>query len=218
MAIGASGEIPTQIHNEVQLRAALFAAKQADAGLDARLTAAEGDIDAIEADYVSAASVFAVDETLLVSDGTVRGAKAGAYTEAFLGTLGIGTFSATNNSGSVIPPAAAVYVDGSGDVVAAQADALATSEVSGLASEELIDTETADILAMGVVSFVTTDWDAVTGGSGGLTPGSVYYLSPATAGHLTLTAPTTATQTVVPVLFALTAQTAIIIKSRPILL
>lgn len=216
--LGASGYIPTQIHDEVQLRAALFAAKQVDDGLDTRLTAAEADIDAIEADYVSATSVFAVDESVLIADGTSRGAKASSFTETSLGTLAIGKFTATNNSGSVIPPAASVYVDGSGDVVAAQADSLSTSRVAGLASEELIDAETGQILAVGKVSFATADWDAVTGGSGGLTPGAVYYLSPTTAGHLTTTAPTTASQTVVPVLFALTTTDAIIIKTRPILL
>ncbi len=80
-----------------------------------------------------------------------------------------------------------VYVSGAGTVAKAKADALATSKVVGLASTTFgiagrIQTD-------GIVSATTAEWDAVTGGSGGLTAGSTYYLSAATAGNLTTTMP-----------------------------
>jgi hypothetical protein len=40
----------------------------------------------------------------------------------------------------------------------------------------------------GFLTATTGQWDAVTGQTGGLTPGALYYLSVATAGKLTLTA------------------------------
>jgi hypothetical protein len=64
----------------------------------------------------------------------------------------------------------------------------------------------------------TGQWDAVTGGSGGLVANTVYYLDAATAGKLTATAPTTAGQYVVEVGMALST-TELLIKTRtPILL
>ena len=45
-----------------------------------------GDIAAIEADYVSASSTFGVDESIVLADGTGRGAKASSVTETGLTT------------------------------------------------------------------------------------------------------------------------------------
>jgi hypothetical protein len=47
-------------------------------------------------------------------------------------------------------------------------------------------------IAVGEVTLTTGEWDVITGGSGGLSPslGPVYYLSSATAGRITTTAPT----------------------------
>jgi len=41
----------------------------------------------------------------------------------------------------------------------------------------------------GILTATTGQWDAVTGQTGGLTVGSIYYLSPTTAGQLTVTPP-----------------------------
>jgi hypothetical protein len=50
-------------------------------------------------------------------------------------------------------------------------------------------TATVDIQSAAVVTLTETEWDEVTGGSGGLTPGSAYYLHPATLGTITTTKP-----------------------------
>jgi hypothetical protein len=50
-----------------------------------------------------------------------------------------------------------------------------------------------------VATATTAQWDAVTGGTGGLIPGSMYFLDPTTVGMLTTTAPTASGQVVVDV-------------------
>ena len=47
------------------------------------------------------------------------------------------------------------------------------------------------IAVAGIVTATTTQWNAVTGGGSGLTPGAKYYLSGTTAGGLTTTVPST---------------------------
>lgn len=55
----------------------------------------------------------------------------------------------------------------------------------------------------GVVTLTTAEWDSVTGGSGGLTPGARYYLD--TAGKITTTAPTAPGTFVTPIGRAITS-------------
>lgn len=87
---------------------------------------------------------------------------------------------------------APVYVKSAGKVDNAQADAVATVEVLGLVAVATIAYQASgNIQTDGVLTATTGQWDAITGETGGLTSGSVYYLDPDTAGKLTLTAPTT---------------------------
>jgi hypothetical protein len=77
-----------------------------------------------------------------------------------------------------------------GDYAPALATSLETARVIGLASQaanagDFIPAYTDSLFSMG-----GEGWDAVTGGSGGLTPGAVYYLSATTAGRITTTPPT----------------------------
>lgn len=89
-----------------------------------------------------------------------------------------------------IVPGTPVYQTTTADQVAeADASALATAEVSGLAIETIPeDGGTGSIQSDGRLTLTTAQWDAVTGGSGGLTTGSKYFLS-LTTGQLTTTAP-----------------------------
>ena len=48
-----------------------------------------------------------------------------------------------------------------------------------------------NIAVDGVITATTTQWNAVTGGSSGLTAGAKYWLSTSTPGAITSTAPTT---------------------------
>jgi hypothetical protein len=125
----------------------------------------------------------------------------------------------TNDNAGSIVICQAVYTKANGNVDLAKADASGTKEVLGLVHDALIlTTESGNILVDGVLTATTGQWDTVTGGSGGLTPGAIYYLSAATAGRLTSTAPTTVGQYVVRVGRALSATKMDMMIMAPILL
>ena len=77
-----------------------------------------------------------------------------------------------------------------GEILFAQANAANTANVLGLiigpgeGSGNPIEYQ-----YNGPLTLTTEQWDNVTGGSGGLTAGDVYWLSPATAGKITTTKP-----------------------------
>jgi hypothetical protein len=109
-----------------------------------------------------------------------------------------------NNTGNTVNICTPVYVSG-GDAIPAQADAQSTMRVAGLAAETVADGNPVAVIADGVFVATTLQWDAVTGGSGGLTIGADYFLSEATAGEITETAPDAAGEFVVRVGHALSA-------------
>lgn len=111
----------------------------------------------------------------------------------------------TNNSGSAIPKATPVYSSSATEIEEAQADAQGTIRVMGLTVEAIADTASGGVGVDGIVTATTGEWDAVTGETGGLTPGANYFLSAASPGMLTQTAPTTPGAFVVRVGYALSA-------------
>lgn len=98
-----------------------------------------------------------------------------------------------------------VYQDTtSGAVKIAQADSITTSRVIGLVESASIGVAASgDIRIDEIMTATTGEWDTVTGGVGGLTSGSVYYLDPTTKGRLTTSAPTTTSQAVTSIGLAL---------------
>lgn len=95
----------------------------------------------------------------------------------------------TNNNAGAIVIGTPVYNDGTG-VDKAKADASDTSIVLGLVGDTSIaSAASGSVQFIGVLDATTAQWDAVTGESGGLAAGSVYYLDAGTAGRLTTTAP-----------------------------
>lgn len=111
--------------------------------------------------------------------------------------------SLTNGSVSSIPICTPVYMNAAGTFLKAKADALETSRIVGLLVDGVAGGGTVGVQMSGVLTASTLQWDGATGGSGGLTFDTIYYLSPTTAGLLTTTAPSTVGQTVVPVGLAL---------------
>lgn len=71
----------------------------------------------------------------------------------------------------------------------AQADAFPQTRFAGMAEAATAATFPATVLTSGPIELTTAEWDALTGQVGGLTPGSVYYLSPSTAGEIQTTPP-----------------------------
>jgi hypothetical protein len=99
-----------------------------------------------------------------------------------------------------------VYSVSGTNVDLAQANAQGTIRVIGLTLSTAVNAANpGDVLIDGKLTATTTQWDAVTGQSGGLTPGVNYFLNPANPGQLTVTAPSTVGEFVVRVGYALSA-------------
>lgn len=92
-----------------------------------------------------------------------------------------------------------VYPSSGGHVAKAKADSSSTIAISGLAGATISSGASGPIQNGGIITATTTQWDAVAGTTGGLTAGTKYYLSDATAGDLTATPPSTAGHFIVPV-------------------
>lgn len=102
----------------------------------------------------------------------------------------------------------AIYKNGT-DYAKADADALASAAI-GVVS----DASNPNLFVVvfgGTFSLTTTEWDAVLGTTGGMTPGTRYYLS-STAGNMTSVAPSTRRQRVI---VALTATLALVCPDEP---
>ena len=98
-----------------------------------------------------------------------------AMTNANAGTLAIGT---------------PVYVSVGGSVDAADAGAASTTRVIGLVADVagIATTASGNVAVAGIQTATTNQWDVITGQTGGLTAGAVYFLDPGTPGKLKTTA------------------------------
>jgi hypothetical protein len=97
-----------------------------------------------------------------------------------------------------------IYASGAGQINKAQADSASTKNVLGLvADNDIAPSANGAVQSDGIFEATTTQWDAVTGDTDGLTVGSKYYLDDATAGQLTDTLPTTQGNYIVPIGIAL---------------
>ncbi len=78
-----------------------------------------------------------------------------------------------------------VYISAAGTMDKARANAAGTSNCIGLVMDATILTTASGYIAFQDIMVATTaQWDAVTGQTGGLTPGDTYFLDEATAGKL----------------------------------
>ncbi len=133
----------------------------------------------------------------IVTPGTYSGVTVDTYGRVTAGTAGASasllTDSFTNANAGTIVICRAVYATTTTDRVdLAIANSATAAQVIGLVSATSITTLAAGNIAFaGVMSATTGQWDVVTGQTGGLTPGSMYFLSNTTAGSFTTTAPIT---------------------------
>jgi hypothetical protein len=174
---------------------------------------------------------------LSISSGTVSlasgaaSANVGTLGGALTGTLpnpGLATGSVTAATQSVAltsgegvastPAGAAVYISAAGTFKLAQANGITNGSIVGLAIATIAAGASGNIATSGTETLTTAQWDAVTGQTGGLTPGSAYYLDPATAGALTSTNPSTVGQVSVTVGRALSTTQMSLNIGSPILL
>lgn len=139
--------------------------------------------------------------TLELTSGIVTPGTYGSVTVDTYGRVTAGTaegtvaqlgVSLTNQTGATIEKFKAVYKTATADQIAkANANAAGTYQCIGLTSAAINNSASGVVIVGGVLTGTTGEWDAVTGQTGGLTPGARYFLSNATAGNLTTTAPTT---------------------------
>ena len=157
---------------------------------------------------------MAVRKPLVIVDGQIQQLQSGDS----IASSEVSQVSLTNNNAAAIPIVAPVYADGAGTVDYAQADAIGTSEVVGLAVAEIAIAGSGFVQTDGVITATTGEWDIVTGESGGLVADTVYWLDPDTAAKLTITPTSTDTQLVVRVGKGLSTTQMLIAIQPPILL
>lgn len=91
----------------------------------------------------------------------------------------------TNANASTMPPGTPAYCSASGQINLAKGDNAATAECVGLLPAALLTNQLGIVQDVDSITLATTGlWDAITGDSGGLTPGTRYYVSQTTAGKL----------------------------------
>lgn len=137
---------------------------------------------------------MALKKPLVLNSGQIEQLQTGDYiSDVALPQL-------TNGNAGSLVIGTAVYVSANNTVDKARADAVGTVNVVGLVADTSISAAaTGGIQMDGVLSATTGQWDAVAGTTGGLTRDVIYYLSAATAGLITSTAPTVAGQFVVEI-------------------
>ena len=128
---------------------------------------------------------MAVKKPLVITNGQIEQLQSGDQ------LANANLITRTNNNAGAIVIGQPVYADGAGTVDLAQADAQSTIRVAGLVADASIAAAASgSILVDSVLVATTGQWDAVTGQTGGLTPGADYFLDESSAGGLTTTAPT----------------------------
>ena len=160
---------------------------------------------------------MALRKPLVIISGQVQQLQAGDTLDASAAEVDV--VALTNGNASAIVIGSPVYSDAAGSVDLAQANASGTVEVLGFVKDTSISASASgSIQTDGILAATTGQWDIVTGDTGGLVAGTVYYLDPTTAGKLTATAPTTTSQYVVRVGKAISTTEMEISIEPPILL
>lgn len=114
----------------------------------------------------------------------------------------IRTYTSINANAGTLAAGTPVYASSAGHFDAAKADAAGTALVTGLLIADCTTGIAGGQQHANLLTLTTAQWDARTGGSGGLTVG-LYWLDPTTAGKLTATAPSTVGQQLAPIGLAL---------------
>jgi hypothetical protein len=140
---------------------------------------------------------MALKKPLVISNGEIEQLQAGDTLDA--PQSGGDVYVMINDEASPVVICAPVYVDANNGFKKAKADAAGTSKCIGLvaASPNIGAGSTGIVMVDGILSATTGQWDAVTGGAGGLAFGTDYYLSKDTAGLLVTAAPSAAGQYVI---------------------
>lgn len=160
---------------------------------------------------------MALRKPLVINAGRIQQLQSGDTLDA--PQAGGDQISQTNDEAGAIVIGTPVYNDANDGVKKAKADASGTAQVLGLcATVSAGAAAQAAIQTNGVLTASTAQWDTAFGTTGGLTKGIRYYLSEATAGLGTVTAPSTVGQYVVELGIAISTTELNIEIRSPILL
>lgn len=126
---------------------------------------------------------------LVIIDGQVQRLPDGDTIDAPSSEVDV--IGLTNGGGASAPIGSPVYISASGAFQLARANAGATEGAIALVrSGSVAASASGFVQTDGTLTATTAEWDVITGQTGGLTAGAIYYLSAATAGRMTTTAPT----------------------------
>lgn len=131
---------------------------------------------------------MAAKKPLVLYSGQVSQLQAGDTLDASASEVDV--FTATNGGVDGLIEGEPVYISADNTVQRGRANAAGTTRAIALCKAAVAASGTGTFQSNGQATLTTAQWDSVTGQTGGLTPGAVYYLSSATAGRLTTTAPT----------------------------
>ena len=148
---------------------------------------------------------------LVMNAGQIQQLQAGDSLDAVVSEVELISLTADQTLivGNVVYATTADHCDKAIGSAAATTRAIGISKLAGTSVQ---------VQTSGVVALTTAQWDAAFGSSSGLAVGSVYYLSPSSAGLGTATAPTTVSQFVVEIGVALSTTELLLAIKRPILL
>lgn len=127
-----------------------------------------------------------------------------------------GILTLTNGNAGTMVIGQPVSITSANTCQSARADSQALSRVAGIVVVGAATTLPVSVQTEGPITATTAQWDAVTGGSGGLVAGSVYFLG--ASGTLSTAPPTTNGHTVVPLGVALSTTKFEIRPGTPVLL
>jgi hypothetical protein len=132
---------------------------------------------------------MALRKPLVLNGGLLEQLQSGDTLDATLSIADEVTL--TNGGGGSAPPGSPVYISAASTFQLSRANASGTAKVIGFVVAAIAAAATGAIRKDGTLSLTIEQWDTITGQTGGLTPGTDYFLSGATAGRLTTTAPST---------------------------
>ena len=141
---------------------------------------------------------MATRKPLVMVAGRIERLQAGDTIEGDIAEVDL--VELTNNNASPVVICEPIYIDGADTFDKAQAGAAGTMDIIALVKDSSIAAAAVGMVQTdGVLSATTGQWDAITGDTGGLTAGTIYDLSAATAGRLVATSPTAVGEFVVQV-------------------
>ena len=160
-----------------------------------------------------------IHNPLVMASGQIRALPAGDTINTIGALAARYNFVATNNNGGTINKCQAVYIDANDSVKLAISNNSYYHKFAGLVSDDSSGNgNTVNIQYASSLTATTAQWDVATGCSGGLIPGSIYYLSDSVAGKISTTPPTTNGKYVMPIGIAFDTTEMEIFSARSILL